>query len=45
MKRLLFILLCLFTLSVGAQELSLIPQPAEVEVKKGEFLLEKGTVL
>ena len=37
--------LSLFLLSATAQEFSLIPQPAKVEVKEGAFLLKKGTVL
>ena len=45
MRKIIFLLLSVFLLSVNAQELSLIPQPAKVEVKEGAFLLKKGTVL
>ncbi len=45
MKKILLLLLCFVMLSVNAQELSLIPQPAEVEVKNGSFVLEDRTVL
>ena len=45
MRRFLFLLFSLVLLSATAQEISLIPQPAKVEVKEGAFLLKKGTVL
>ena len=45
MRKILSLLFSLFLLSATAQELSLIPQPAKVEVKEGAFLLKKGTVL
>lgn len=45
MKKILLLLLCFVMLSVNAQELSLIPQPAKVEVKNGSFVLEDRTVL
>ena len=45
MKKILLLLLCIFALSLNAQELSIIPQPAKVEVKGGDFLFENGTVL
>ena len=45
MKKTLLLLLCIFALSLNAQELSIIPQPAKVEVKGGDFLFENGTVL
>ena len=45
MRKILSLLFSLFLLSATAQELSLIPQPAQVEVKEGAFLLKKGTVL
>lgn len=45
MRKFLFLLLSIFLLTVDAQELSLIPQPAKVEVKEGAFLLKKGTML
>ena len=45
MRKILFLLFSIFVLSTTAQELSLIPQPAKVEVKEGAFLLKKGTVL
>ena len=45
MKKILLLLLCVLALSLNAQELSIIPQPANVEVKGGNFLFENGTVL
>ncbi len=44
MKKTLFILLALFALSLQAQEISLIPQPAEMAVKEGTFSL-KGKIV
>ena len=44
MKKLLFTLLCLFALSSVAQEVSIIPHPAEMWVNKGEFTF-KGRVV
>ena len=38
MKKVLFLFLCLFAFTAMAQEISLIPQPAEVSVKSGKFL-------
>ncbi len=43
MKRFLAILLSLFVLTLNAQEIALIPQPAEMSVKEGNFLL-KGKI-
>lgn len=45
MKKILFVLLCLFTLTGSAQEISLVPQPAEMEVKEGTFLLQGKIVI
>lgn len=45
MKKILLLLLCIFALTLNAQELSIIPQPAKVEVKGGDFLFENGTLL
>ena len=44
MKKLLFTLLCLFSLTGMAQEISLIPQPAEMKVNEGKFLF-RGKVV
>ena len=38
MKKLLYLLLCLFTFAGSAQEVSIIPRPAEMQVNKGEFV-------
>ena len=45
MKKVLLLLLCVLALSLNAQELSIIPQPANVEVKGGNFLFENKTLL
>lgn len=45
MKKLLFTLLCLFALTGVAQEISLIPQPAEMKVNEGKFLFRGKVVL
>ncbi len=45
MKKLLFTLLCLFALTGVAQEISLIPQPAEMKVNDGKFLFRGKVVL
>ena len=46
MKKLLFTLLCLFSLTGTAQEISLIPQPAMMmEVDEGKFLFEGKVVI
>ncbi len=45
MKKLLFTLLCIFALSLNAQEISLIPKPAEMFVDKGEFLFDGKVVI
>ena len=45
MRKLLFALLCLFALAGTAQEISLIPQPAEVKLSEGEFLFRGKVVL
>ena len=45
MKKLLFILLCLFALTGTAQEVSLIPQPARMKVNEGKFLFRGKVVL
>lgn len=45
MKKLLFILLCLFALTGTAQEISLIPQPAGMKVNEGKFLFRGKVVL
>ena len=37
MKKLLLALLCIFALSLNAQEISIIPKPAEMHVGEGEF--------
>ena len=37
MKKLLFALLCIFAFSLNAQEISIIPKPAEMYVQEGEF--------
>ena len=45
MKKILFALLCLFTFSGTAQEISLIPSPAEMRVNKGEFTFDGKIVV
>ena len=45
MKKLLFTLLCLFALTGVAQEISLIPQPAEMKVNEGKFLFRGKVVI
>ena len=45
MKKILFTLLCLFALTGMAQEISLIPQPAEMKVNEGKFLFRGKVVL
>ena len=39
MKKLLLLLLCFFTLALNAQEISIIPKPAMMDVQEGAFLL------
>ena len=39
MKKLLLLLLCFFTLTLNAQEISIIPKPAMMDVQEGAFLL------
>ena len=45
MRKFLFLLLSIFLLTVDAQELSLIPQPAEIQVEEGEFSFNGKVVL
>ncbi len=45
MRKILSLLFSLFLLSATAQELSLIPQPAKVEVNEGNFSFCDGMVL
>lgn len=45
MRRFLSLLFSLFLLSATAQELSLIPQPAKVEINEGNFSFCDGMVL
>ena len=45
MKKLLLFFLSLFAFSVMAQEISLIPQPAEVSVRQGKFLFAGKVVV
>ena len=45
MRKILFSFFCLFALTLSAQELSLIPQPAMLEVKEDRFILNDGIVL
>ena len=45
MKKLLFALLCLFALQGVAQEISIIPKPAEMQVEEGEFSFNGKVVL
>ena len=44
MKKIVFALLLLMSVSLQAQEISLIPKPAEMHIDKGEFLF-KGKVV
>ena len=45
MKKILFALLCLFSLTGIAQEISLIPQPAVMKVNDGKFLFNGKVVV
>ena len=45
MKKMLFALLLLFAFAVHAQEISILPQPAEMIVNEGEFLFEGRIVI
>ena len=45
MKKLLFALLCIFALSLNAQEISIIPKPAEMQIEEGEFSFNGKVVL
>ena len=45
MKKLLFALLCILAFSLNAQEISIIPKPAEMAVDKGEFLFNGKVVI
>ena len=45
MKKALLILFALFTLAAQAQEISIIPQPAELVVKEGNFVLDGKIVV
>ena len=45
MKRILFLLLAFFAISSYAQEISLIPQPAEMTVNEGKFLFRGKVVI
>ena len=45
MKKVLFALLLLFAFAVHAQEISILPQPAEMTVNEGEFLFEGRIVI
>ena len=45
LKLLLFTLLCVFSVSLTAQEIALIPQPAKMTIGSGEFSLRDGIVL
>lgn len=45
MKKLLYLLLCLFTFAGSAQEVSIIPRPAEMQVNEGEFVFNGKVVL
>ena len=44
MKKLLFALLCIFALQAVAQDISIIPEPAEMYASEGQFLF-KGKVV
>ncbi len=41
----MFILLLFFVTNVSAQELSIIPKPAEMSIQKGSFVLDKNCTL
>ena len=45
MKKILFALICLFSLTGIAQEISLIPQPAVMKVNDGKFLFNGKVVV
>ena len=45
MKRVLFALLCLFALTGTAQDISIIPRPAEMSMNEGEFLFTGRVVV
>ena len=45
MKRILFLLVAFFAISLYAQEISLIPQPAEMTVNEGKFLFRGKVVI
>ena len=45
MKKLLFVLLCLFAFSLNAQEISIIPKPAEIHAVEGEFSFNGKVVI
>ena len=45
MKRIVFALLLLLCVSLQAQEISIIPKPAEMEVQEGEFSFKGKVVL
>ena len=45
MKKLLFVLLCLFAFSLNAQEISIIPKPAEMHAVEGEFSFNGKVVI
>ena len=44
-KRVLSLLLCLFVLSMQAQEIAVIPKPAQMSVGEGKFLFEGKVVI
>lgn len=45
MRKLLFVLFSLFAISLQAQDISIIPQPAEMVVADGRFVLEGKVVV
>ena len=45
MKKLLFALLCIFAFSLNAQEISIIPKPAEMHAGEGHFLFRGKVVI
>lgn len=45
MKKILFAICCSFSLLLMAQETSIIPAPVSVQLKKGQFILNKNTVI
>ena len=45
MKKVLFALLLLVGVSLQAQEISIIPKPAEMQIEEGEFLFNGEVVL